>query len=387
LAALANYESGDTNQPSVLRWDFDGGALKPGAPLPSLGSSPSALALGDVDGDGQPELFVGGRVNIRRWPEPATSKLFHNTAGAFSEDMANSRALEHVGLVTGAVFADLDGDGKPDLVLATEFGPVRVFRNRSGALVEVTKELGLDGMVGRWSCVGVGDFDGDGRTDLIVGNWGLNSTWQVWGDHLPRIAWGDFNGDGSIGVIESVRVGQQLMPWRDRDFLGSAIADLPARFPTHTAFTEATLTQVLGPHAATAKESAVTTLASMLFLNRSGRFEPRTLPAEAQWTPVSAVSVTDVDGDGRPDLFLAQNLFAVRPEDSRLDAGRGLWLRGDGKGGFTVVPGQESGVVIYGEQRGAATGDLDSDGRPDLIVTQNGSTTRLFRNSGARKQP
>ena len=166
LAALADYESGDTNQPSVLRWDFADGALKPGPPLPALGSSPGALALGDVDGDGQPDLFVGGRVNPRRWPEPATSKLFRNQGGQFTEDAANSSALAAVGLVTGAMFADLDGDKRPELVLATEFGPVRVFRNQAGALREVTKELGLDQIIGRWGCVAVGDLDEIGRAHV-----------------------------------------------------------------------------------------------------------------------------------------------------------------------------------------------------------------------------
>jgi hypothetical protein len=108
------------------------------------------------------------------------------------------------------------------------------------------------------------------------------------------------------------------------------------------------------------------------------------LPREAQLAPGFGVSIADFDGDGREDLFLSQNFFANAPETPRLDAGRGLVLRGDGAGGFSAMAATESGIELYGEQRGAAVGDFDSDGRPDLAVAQNGTTTRLFRNAGAK---
>jgi len=134
-----------------------------------------------------------------------------------------------------------------------------------------------------------------------------------------------------------------------------------------------------------AKQVEVNTLATAVFLNRGDHFELMPLPREAQWTPAFGICVADMDGDGAEDIFLAQNFFPVNPEMSRLDAGRGLWLRGDGKGGFTPVPGQESGVTVYGEQRGSAVADYDADGRTDLVVTQNGAPTRLYHNVGAKQ--
>ena len=125
-------------------------------------------------------------------------------------------------------------------------------------------------------------------------------------------------------------------------------------------------------------------LGSMLLLNRGDKFEVRLLPPEAQWSPVMGIAVGDLDGDGKEDLFLSQNYFAVRPEDGRSDAGRGLLLRGDGKGGFVAVPGPDSGIVVYGEQRGCALADYDGDGRVDLVVTQNNDETRLFHNVRAQ---
>src|SRR6266480_3005192 len=128
----------------------------------------------------------------------------------------------------------------------------------------------------------------------------------------------------------------------------------------------------------------VNTLASMVFLNRGDHFEGRALPAEAQWAPAFAVCVGDYDGDGKEDVFLSQNFFAMNAESSRSDAGRGLWLKGDGKGNLQAVRGQESGVKVYGEQRGAALCDYDGDGRVDLVVTQNGAETKVYHNVGGK---
>ncbi|HTH45883.1 MAG TPA: VCBS repeat-containing protein [Candidatus Limnocylindria bacterium] len=385
LAALASYESGDTNQPSVLRWDFVGGKPQAAPPLPALGGSPAALALGDVDGDGHADLFVGGRVTPRRWPEPPVSQLFRNESGQFVVDAANTRALAGAGLVTGAAFADLDGDRQTDLVLATEFGPVRIYRNQAGKLAAWDPPVSfgaaqttLGHFTGWWNCVAVADVNGDGRPDIIAGNWGRNSNWQVWGDGLPRVTYGDLNGDGVVTAVEAVRVGGRVMPWRYRDTLVAGLPDLAARYPKNAAFSEATLAGIFGVPAGKTHELAVTTLASMVFLNRGDHFDAAELPAEAQWSCANAIVVADADGDGRPDLFLAQNCFSVRPDDLCLDSGRGLWLRGDGNGGFAPIPGEESGVIVYGEQRGAALGDFNGDGKPDLVVTQNGTATRLF---------
>ena len=121
-----------------------------------------------------------------------------------------------------------------------------------------------------------------------------------------------------------------------------------------------------------------------MFLNRGGRFEAVVLPGEAQYAPAFGVSVGDMDGDGKEDIFLSQNFFGVDEETTRYDAGRGVWLRGDGRGQFEVAPGQVSGVKVYGEGRGSALCDYDADGRVDLVVGQNGAETKLYHNVGAK---
>ena len=159
---------------------------------------------------------------------------------------------------------------------------------------------------------------------------------------------------------------------------------LAAAFPTHRAWSRATVADVLRNRQSAMKKLTISILATTVFLNRKDHFEARPLPAEAQFAPAFGPCVSDFDGDGREDIFLAQNFSAFRVEDTRLDAGRGLLLRGDGKGGFAAVSGDISGIKILGEQRGAAVADFDHDGRVDLAVGQNGAATKLFRNKTAR---
>lgn len=137
---------------------------------------------------------------------------------------------------------------------------------------------------------------------------------------------------------------------------------------------------MLGEALKVSKKLNINTLDSVVLMNRGDHFEVRPLPAEAQWSSVQGIVAADFDGDGAEDLFLSQNDFAAAPERERSDAGEGLLLRGDGKGGLQVVRSEDSGIHIPGSQRGAATADFDGDGRPDLVVTQNGDSTRLYQN-------
>ena len=174
------------------------------------------------------------------------------------------------------------------------------------------------------------------------------------------------------------------VPERDLNALGAALPFVREKFSTYAAYGQASLTDIYGDKLQRVAVLEADTLATMIFLNRGDHFEARPLPVEAQLAPAFAVCVGDMDGDGNEDLFLSQNFFAVNPESSRCDAGRGLWLKGDGSGGLTPVPGQESGIKVYGEQRGAALCDYDGDGRVDLVVTQNGAETKLYHNVGAK---
>lgn len=387
LVGSAADGAGRTNAPSLLKINRgDAEKILIGSLPLNSSNSVGPLALADYDGDGSLDLFVGCRAPASRYPEPASSFLFRNVNGEFKLDESNSKLFRQIGLVNGAVFTDLNGDGKPDLVLACEWGPIRVFLNQDGAFREATQELGLAGFTGRWNSVGVGDFDGDGRMDIIAGNWGGNDCWSASADHPARIYYGDFNGTGGVQMVEAFDdpASHKIVARKNLAEIAAVMPWVQEKFSTHRAFARAGVTEWLGEKMARAHEVQATTTASMIFLNRGDHFEPRPLPAAAQFAPVFGLAVADFDGDGNEDIFLAQNFFGTAPGTARLDAGRGLILRGDGHGNFSALNDRESGIQIPGEQRGAAVADFNEDGRPDLVVTQNNAATRLFENITAK---
>ena len=399
LAGSANYEDGLSLGPSVRQYDLRARIIDDS--LPGQPSSTGPLALGDVKGEGQLSLFVGGRVIAGRYPQASSSMLFQLRAGKWEADVESSRQLADVGLVSGAVMSDLDGDGMPELILACDWGPVRIFRNERGKLVSwdapVTVNRSSRGsstaadqpstinrITGWWNGVTTGDLDGDGRMDIIANNWGRNTRYESHRAQPLRVYFGDFDGNGRMSVIEAYYDSglKRIVPEDGLDFVARGMPSVRERYSTHKAYAEAGVEEILAGRKANQLE--VTTLESMVFLNRGDHFEARPLPDEAQWAPAFAVCVGDYDGDGKEDVFLSQNFFALSPDIPRCDAGRGLWLRGDGQGGLSAVSGQESGIKVYGEQRGAALCDYDGDGRVDLVVTQNGAETKLYRNTGGK---
>ena len=381
----SNYERGLRSQPSVRAFGFDGSALTPQGNLPGQLDSVGPVVSLDYDGDGDLDLFVGGRVRPGRYPEPAISRLYRNEGGRLKLDLEGSRGFVGLGMVSGAVAGDLDGDSDPELVLALEWGGIEVWVNHEGAFRNETRALGLSAFRGWWNSVALGDFDEDGRFDVIAGNWGRNTRYERYRDEGIRMRYGDLDRNGSVEAFELVydRDRERWGSIRDLIVMGTAVPALQRRTHSYREFAEMGMEAALGSAFDALPTLEVNWLESSLFLNRGDSFEVRALPVEAQLAPVFGIVVVDFDGDGHEDVFLAQNFFATQPETSRYDAGLGQVLRGLGDGAFESIPAAVSGVRIFGEQRGAAGADYDRDGRWDLAVAQNGGTTHLYRNRGA----
>jgi hypothetical protein len=355
-----------------------------GVTLPfGLQSSVGPLALGDLNGDGNPDLFVGARVVPGAWPLPGESRILLRTAdGGWRPDSLNTAALRGIGLATAAVWSDLNGDGWQDLVVTSDLGPVRIFQNFRGTLRDLTMDLGLSGRSSRWNGVTTGDFDGDGLLDIAVTSWGRNAPWTASEKQPHELMVGRFpaNALGLLAVQRDPK-SRQLVPLESFSRLGVAVPFVRERISTYTQYAASTAAQVLGDAARSAMTVGATTYESGILLNRGVLFEWHPLPPEAQVAPAFAPVVADFDGDGKEDLFLSQNFTPTEIGLPRLDAGVGLLLLGDGKGGFTPVPVAGSGIRVPGDGRGAATADFDGDGRPDLAVAQNGGPTTLWRNA------
>jgi hypothetical protein len=382
IGGIHGYESDSQNAARLFALSGSGAVRTDGmSPLPaSLG----ALATADIDGDGVLELFTGGGPLPGRYPEAAPSMIWKFSDGRWKADPENSAALRSAGCVSGAVFTDLDGDGFPELALATEWGPVRIYSNHKGRLEEATSSWGIANFTGWWRGIAAGDFDSDGRMDLVIGNWGLNSGHRASVEHPIRLFSGDLDGNGLFTLLETTyETGTGDVPWRTRDALSMQYPWLIEKFPTRSAYADAGVLQIIGIRHSKATQSSATRLETTLLLNRGGRFEVGTLPRQAQWAPASAVCVADADGDGAEDVFLSQNFLATSPDEARQDSGTGLWLKGDGHGGFDAMSTAVSGIRLDGDQRGAALGDFDRDGRIDLAIGRNSGPLELYRNNAA----
>ena len=376
-------------QPKLFLNDGQGNFyLAPGDALPPLPISVGAAAAADFDHSGRLGLFLGARLLPGQYPLAPRSALLANRGGRF-EDVTDQLApgLREVGLVTAALWSDVDGDGWSDLLLTLEWGQVKYFHNNQGkGFEDWTEKAGFAAAgTGWWTSIASADFNGDGRPDFVVGNVGLNTQYHASPEHPALLFSGDFKGTGEEPqLVEAYFEGDKLFPWRSRRDLGAAIPSLLKRFPTTNAYARATLGEILGEDKlAAAQRFAATELRSGVFLSQidgTYRFEP--LPRLAQIAPLQGLVAGDFDGDGHADIYAVQNSYAPIPAVGRYDGGLSQLLHGDGHGHFTPVPLAESNLVVPGDAKALVVLDLDQDGWPDFLVSRNNSTTLAFHNNG-----
>ena len=356
-------------------------------------ASKGCVRAADFDRDGDLDLFLAGRVHPGSYPKPVSSFVYRNDSKdgriKFTDATAEwAPSLKDIGLVCDALWTDFNNDGAADLVLAGEWMPVTFLQNRNGKLENVTATTGIAGKKGWWSSIAAGDLDNDGDTDYIIGNLGLNSFYRASDSFPVRIYARDFDNNGSFDAIPSLYIPDVVnghkkeFPAQTRDDLTKQMIGFRQKFPSYKPFAQATLDQVLTPEERKgALVLEVNEFRTVVLLNQGdGRFDMKPLPVQAQWSPVNGMIVADLDDDENLDLVLNANDFGTEVAVGRYDALNGLVMKGDGRGGFSVIGQNQAGIRIPGD--GKALAILRSaDGKLMLAASQNKGPLKVFKHN------
>ena len=381
------YEQGSPKLQDRLYVNDGKGAFKKDTDaLPEMTGSGSCVRACDYDGDGDLDLFVGGRQKPGMYPVPVSSHMLrndsHNGTISFTDvTMEIAPVLNEIGMVTDAIWIDLQGSGSPDLVLVGEWMSIRILQNSGSGFRDITHESGLAEDVGWWNCIVAEDFDGDGDLDLVAGNLGLNYKYDASADKPFEVYAKDFDNSGTFDIVLGYYDSETLYPVRGRTCSSNQLPFIKQKFPTYNSFGEATLADVYGIESLeTALNYRATNFASCYVENLgNGRFQLRPLANQAQISSVNSIITADIDHDGRLDLILGGNLYGSEAETPRNDASIGLFMKGDGNGGFKPVPAIESGLYMEGDVKGTSLIQLGKQGERAIVAAKNSDRLQIIK--------
>ena len=320
--------------------------------IPSITSSGGRVYSEDFDQDGDLDLFVSGRLVPKNYPAPAKSYFLENrsTKEAINfVDVTKEIApdLEQPGLVTAASFSDIDNDGWKDLVVVGEWMPIKIFKNKKGKFKDVSASMGMEKTTGWWFSVASGDFDNDGDEDFVLGNLGLNYKYKSSEDTTFDIYWNDFDKNNKNDIVLSYYNDGEKYPVRGRECSSQQIPTIKAKYKNYESFANATLVDIYTEEDLEASlHYQVNTFATIYLENNGSEFIIHELPNFAQLSSVNQIIPFDYDKDGNLDVILGGNLFGSEVETPRNDAGKGMFLKGDGQGNFEAIPFKDSGLFL-----------------------------------------
>jgi hypothetical protein len=356
----ANFEPNDPLlQDALYLNDGKGDFTRNITALPQMRVSTSCVRVADINGDGKPDLFVGGRVVPGSYPKAPQSYLLLNSPaplnGVTFKDVTASIApeVQKIGMITDAAWVDLNGDKKPELIVVGEWMPVTVFENVNGKLENKTDKYFDQTYSGWWNKLLVDDFNGDGKMDLVIGNLGLNSQVKASPQQPAELYFKDFDQNGRIDPILCTYIQGKSYPYVTRDELIGQLPIMGKRYTDYKTYADATLKDIFD---SSELEGAIRLeanhLATTLFIqNAEGKFVSQKLPIEVQTSPVHALIALDYDKDGKKDLLLCGNQLHTRLRFGHYDANFGTLLHNNGNGSFSYVPQQKSGFQLEGEVR------------------------------------
>ncbi|MBK7408160.1 MAG: VCBS repeat-containing protein [Saprospirales bacterium] len=349
--------------------------------LPPMPVSGGVAKSGDFDGDGDLDLFVGGRQVPGKYGFPAKSFILRNDKGRFTDITAEvAPELAEPGMVTDAQWLDWDKDGDLDLIVVGEWMPLSFFENTGGQLRNVTVEKGMENTAGWWNRIEKVDMDADGDTDLVVGNLGLNIKYKASEERPFRLFVKDFDANGTndvyLGYYDSDGV---CYPVRGRQCSSQQMPYISNEFKNYDAFAKAPIEQVLGDRKEGALERACQIFETVYLENQGdGVYVLHKLPNAAQISPAFGIACYDWNNDGYVDIALTGNYYQREVETTRSDAGSGCLLLGDGKGNFQALPPFKSGLLAVGDARSSEI-VFDRFAKPMLLVANNSSYVQVFR--------
>lgn len=353
------------------------------APLngwPAVSVNASCVRVADFNNDGRPDIFIGARTIPGSYGVlPSSVLLQNNGKGVFADvTLAVAPALEKLGMVTDAQWADINGDGKKELVIVGDWMPVTVFEYTNGRL---EKKMQLPHSSGWWNCLSVADINDDGKPDLVAGNFGLNSSIKADTEHPAKLYVDDFDKNGQTECIPVYfKPDGKSYPYYLKDELESQLPQLKKKFLRYDVYAGKPIEEIFTPEQL--KQATVLSVEqtqTAIFINDGqGNFSMQALPVMAQLSPVFGITVADLNADGKKDLFMAGNFYGLKPQTGRFDAGYGTTLINQGENRFSYLKPKESGLFIKGEARDMATIKL-ANGDNCIIVSMNNDKLYLFR--------
>jgi len=353
--------------------DGKGAFTKSANILPLIEASGSRAIAGDYDDDGDLDLFVGGRLIPGQYPWPTKSYILKNEKGIFKDVTAEiAPDFEKLGMITDANWTDFDGNGTLDLIVVGEWTPILFYSNTGGTFKNVTENTALENTKGWWSSITQDDFDNDGDMDYVVGNLGLNYKYQANAEEPFEVYADDFDTNGRKDIVLSYYNFGKLFPVRGKSCSSQQMPSLTTKFQDYNSFAQADVTEVYGKEKLEKAEIHYTaqTFASSYIENLgAGKLKLTLLPNEVQFSSVNKIVSNDIDKDGFKDILIVGNLFSSEIETPRNDSSMGTYLKGDGKGNFTPVPSEKSGLYIKGDVKDLST--IQIQNKKFLIAIKN----------------